>query len=205
MKKNFSIAVLIAMISFAANAESPCRVALVLNGIVQNWFTTNFTVAINQGDTLLCSVATGSPCGNCTIDSAATYWIFRGIIMNLVTIAATDTGVYTLYAQSNISSTCSNDFNTFLLTVNYATTSLGELASADGIKVSPTLSGGIFKINGADKNFEQLLVSDCMGRIVFITQNNLSEINLSRFSSGIYYYAITDEKKKVWRGRVVKE
>ena len=204
MKKNFSIAILFAMISFTANAESPCRVALVLNGIVQSWSTSNFTVAINQGDTLQCSVATGSPCGNCQIDSAATYWIFHGITTHVVSFAATDTGVYTLYAQS-YSTSCANDFNTIQLIINYTTTSVTELTSADGIGVSPTLSGGIFKINGADKKIEKLFVTDCMGKIVFITQNNFSEINLSNFSSGIYFYTIIDEKKKVWRGRVVKE
>jgi hypothetical protein len=205
MKKNFSIAILITVISFATNAESPCRVALVLNGVIQSWSTSNFTVSINQGDTLQCSVSTGGPCGTCTIDTAATYWIFHGITTHVVTIAATDTGVYTLYAQSNSSSSCVNDFNTIQLTINYTTTSVTELTSDDGIVVSPALSGDIFKINGTDKKIEKLFITDCVGKIVFSTQNNCSEINLSNFSSGIYFYTIIDEKKKVWRGRIVKE
>ena len=205
MKKNFTIAILIAGISFAAIAESPCRVALVLNGVVQSWLTTNFTVDINQGDTLICSVATGSPCGTCTIDSTATYWIVGGIIEHVVTIAATDSGEYTLFAQSDGGSSCAYDFNTFHLIINYTTTSVTEMDAADGIGISPTLSGGIFEINGTDKKFEQLLVTDCAGRIIFSAKNNFSEIDLSRFSPGIYFYSITDEKKKVWRGRVVKE
>lgn len=204
MKKNYSIAIFIAIISFAANAESPCRVALVLNGAVQNWGTTSFNVSINQGDTLQCSVATGGACGMCTIDSAATYWIFQSIISHVVNFAVTDSGVYTIYGQSN-SGLCVNDFNTFQLVINYTTTSVTEMSSADGVSVSPTPSSGIFKINGATKNIEQLLVTDCMGRIVFITQNNFSEIDLSRFYTGVYYYVITDEKKKVWRGSIVKE
>jgi hypothetical protein len=205
MKKNLPVAILFAMISFAANAESPCRVALVLNGIVQSWGTSNFTVEINPGDTLHCSVWTGGPCGNCTIDSAATYWIIHGITSHVITIEATDTGVYTLYAQSNSSSLCVNDFNTFQLTINYTIAAVTELTASEDIWITPTLSDGIFKINGAGRNLEQLLITDSMGRIVFITQNNFSEINLSHFSSGIYFYAVTDERKKVWRGRFVKE
>ncbi len=42
-------------------------------------------------------------------------------------------------------------------------------------------------------------------RIVYTSENNFSEINLSNFSSGIYFYAVMDEKENVWRGRMVKE
>lgn len=205
MKKNFAVVILTSMFSFATNAESPCRVAVVLNGVVQSWMTTTFTVAINPGDTLQCTVATGSPCGTCTIDSMATYWIFQGDTMHVVSLAATDTGVYTLYAQSNGSSFCAHDYNTFLLTINYVTTPVTSMAGTDGIRVSTTGSGGIFKINGAGQNFRQLLITDCVGKIVFVTQHNFSEIDLSRFPAGIYFYAINDEKNKVWRGRIVKE
>ncbi len=201
----FTLVLFVAMISFSAQAESPCRPYLILNGIQYSWMTTYVSISINQGDTLICSVAEGSPCGFCAIDSAITNWTFHGITTYVVTIAATDTGTYTLYAHPASTSCGLGDDGTFYVTVNYSTTSVAELVSSNGIEVSPTLSSGIFKIKTADKNLKQLRISDSAGRIVYTSENNFSEINLSNFSSGIYFYALTDEKENVWRGRIVKE
>lgn len=205
MKKNSSIALLYAMISFAAQAESPCRVALVINGVVQNWSVTNFTVPIFQGDTLICSLATGSPCGTCSVDSAATYWIIGGVTTPLITVALTDSGSYTLYAQSDGGTSCADDYNTFHLTITYTTTAISEMTSADKVGITPTLSSGIFKINDGNHHLERFAITNETGAIVYFKQHPDPEVNLSSLQSGIYFYALTDDKKNVWHGRIVKE
>jgi hypothetical protein len=56
-----------------------------------------------------------------------------------------------------------------------------------------------------DKKLKQLLLSDNSGRLVLSTINTFSEIDLSTFSPGIYYYTIYDEDKNAWRGKIVKQ
>ncbi len=66
-------------------------------------------------------------------------------------------------------------------------------------------STGIFKVSSTDKNLEQVIITDNAGRIVISCTNNFSEINLTKFSPGVYFYTLTDEKENVFRGRIVKE
>ncbi len=69
--------------------------------------------------------------------------------------------------------------------------------------IYPASQSGIFKIE-SPYNLKQLLITDASGRMIIKTKQ-FSEINLCRFSQGIYFYAIIDEKENVWRGKIVKQ
>ncbi|MEO8086837.1 MAG: T9SS type A sorting domain-containing protein [Bacteroidota bacterium] len=70
------------------------------------------------------------------------------------------------------------------------------------LSVFPVDASGMFSIKSADK-IKQIIISDIAGRVYPIdSYSNVSQIDLSRFSSGIYFYCIIDEQEKVWRGKV---
>jgi hypothetical protein len=95
----------------------------------------------------------------------------------------------------------------FLLDAQITISTIGveEEESNFPFHITPSLSSGIFKINSANKNLKQLFITDNTGRIILSSNINFSEINLTNFSPGIYFYAITDEKENIFRGRIVKE
>ena len=70
---------------------------------------------------------------------------------------------------------------------------------------NPSLSGGIFNLCSTRENLKQLRITNCDGQLILFSIDNFLKIDLANFPSGIYFYAITDEKENVFRGRIVKE
>ncbi len=134
-----------------------------------------------------------------------------GVYIHVTDGAVTGTGV--IYAEDTFYYTpCSGGFNiagNIIIGQPYSCnlTEVHEMNSSADIFYYPetNLSDGIFKLFSSQMNLSQLCITDCRGRMVLASTNNFSEINLSNFSSGIYFYAITDEKENVFRGRIVKE
>jgi len=92
------------------------------------------------------------------------------------------------------------DFN-----VHYSNaTGIKNIINDQSVSIFPTVSSGLFKIK-SEKKLKHLHVLDYSGRKVLETDHEFSEIDLSRFSPGIYFYLVTDEKQYCWRGKMIKE
>jgi hypothetical protein len=101
-----------------------------------------------------------------------------------------------------------NNTDTFKLYLNVLyrnTTWITKPNSLSKVSVYPNISGGIFQIRHTDKNLQSIRIVDSTGRTVLYSSVDISQIDLSDFQSGIYYYAITDEKENIFRGKIVKE
>ncbi|MEO8088151.1 MAG: T9SS type A sorting domain-containing protein [Bacteroidota bacterium] len=96
-------------------------------------------------------------------------------------------------------------------TIGYNNCGTTSINSQDGNSIHvfslfPTISTGIFLIKKLSQNVpKQLRITDNAGHTIFTSVNNFSEIDLTNFSPGIYFYAITDEKENIFRGRILKE
>jgi len=86
----------------------------------------------------------------------------------------------------------------------YASTGLQNISEQRPFQIYPSTSDGIYKLQ-TTQTLKQLLIFDNEGRTIIETSNVFSDINLTRFSNGIYFYAITDENEKVWRGKLLKD
>ncbi len=72
------------------------------------------------------------------------------------------------------------------------------------IRLLPSFSYGIYKIIPYE-TVTRICVVNSSGIIIYESSKSISEINIAKFPAGIYFYAITDEKENVFRGRIVKE
>jgi len=108
-----------------------------------------------------------------------------------------DTGSYNIWFYNNGTTGFWN--RTFEIAY-FQSTGINSIAEDADLQFYPSYSTGIFKIKH-DQPLKNIFITDNAGRVVFETMNNFSEINLTKFSSGIYYYTITDENNKVWRGK----
>ncbi len=80
-----------------------------------------------------------------------------------------------------------------------------SISNPDLFQIYPTLSSGIFRIKtSADYHPKKIIVTDGEGRIVYTSATNFSEINLTDFATGIYFYAVEDEWQKVYRGKIIR-
>ena len=147
--------------------------------------------------------------GGCTCMLFSFQWYKDGVILpgdtNFI-LYVTIPGTY------RVSFTYDCSFKNLEFTIAYnncVTTTVNNPteSSIQNFSLYPDVSTGIFKIKFPSSStiLKQLRITDNAGRIVFASSNNFSEINLSNFSPGIYYYAITDEKENIYRGRIVKE
>jgi hypothetical protein len=181
-----------------------CTSDLLLNGIMTYQVDTFF----NPGDSIdiWISAATHDPGGcQCHFDTINSYWSHNGIIVYGISIHALDTGNYHFLYFEN-STFCGTNIaaKNFYIGFNISS-SISEVNSSIGVSLYPSFSTGIFKINSSAKSLRRILVSDSKGNQILCLTNNDFEIDLTNFSSGIYFYAITDEKENVWRGKVVKQ
>jgi hypothetical protein len=82
--------------------------------------------------------------------------------------------------------------------------SVNEISSADKFSFYPSLSSGIFQIK-SEQSLTKIQILDTRGRLVFNESENLSSIDLSGFSAGVYFYYVEDKSGQVYRGRIIKD
>ncbi|MCC6372326.1 MAG: T9SS type A sorting domain-containing protein, partial [Bacteroidia bacterium] len=114
------------------------------------------------------------------------------LIGSSVVVSPNASTTYTIMGTDN--NGCTGN-TTFALAVN-ACVGLNEISTANGVKVSPNPSNGMFAIefsNDADKTVE---VCDVTGRIVASSNSTDKKvnINISNLANGIYYVKIQSNK-----------
>jgi len=143
------------------------------------------------------------PTGNCFLSDFQ--WFKNGIQLTGETnfiFTATDTGSYRVDFISDCLGLRSKSFR-----IAYQE-ELKQANEFETKKKSPfiySVGSSSYMINMCGRKMKQLLLSENSGRLVLSLLNGASEINLSSFSPGIYYYTIYDEDKNVWRGKIFKE
>lgn len=111
-----------------------------------------------------------------------------------------DTGYYKMDAWLN------GNHLIFELTLGYFIgTGIQNDQVPPSFQITTSISSGIFKVSSSESILKQILVADSRGYMVIQATKNFSVIDLTNFSSGIYFYAITDEKQNVWRGKIMKQ
>jgi hypothetical protein len=84
-------------------------------------------------------------------------------------------------------------------------TQVTESYGKTSAQLYPSISTGIFKIMSAGQNLKYFCITNNEGRIIHSSAKDFSEVDLTDFPSGMYFYSITDDKENVFRGRIVKE
>lgn len=117
----------------------------------------------------------------------------------------TETGVYYVSDFAMVlSGDCNPRVGSIMIEVIYSTSSaVSDLNDINETTLYPTASSGIYNLKSKNK-ITSIHVADYSGRLI-VNISNPSVIDLSSFSSGIYFYDITDEKGDIFRGRIVKE
>ena len=209
MKKIFLLVFLSVLIISTANAKCDWHIfASVYNdGIVVEQYNkydlSPFVASIGIGDSVKLNVGGNPNCfpnellllhGDDTLFNGDLQWHFQ-LIFSL-----TDTGQY------HIDYFFDMDHWIYDINVSYLLgTSIQNNSTFQTFQLLPTLSTGLLKLVPESEKMKYLQIMDGTGRIVFSAVNPFSEINLTRFSPGMYYYAIIDEKENSWRGRVIIE
>ncbi len=81
-----------------------------------------------------------------------------------------------------------------------------EVINPNAFQIYPSVSSGMFHIKAeGEYELKKISIFDGLGRVVFASNVNASDINLNDFSNGIYLYAIEDSKDRIYRGKIVKE
>jgi hypothetical protein len=81
-----------------------------------------------------------------------------------------------------------------------------DVEQKNGVTISPSISSGIFKIKNAEyRHLKKVIVTDAGGRMIYNSDNNFSEIDLTLFVSGIYFYLCEDESQNIYTGKLMKE
>ncbi len=75
------------------------------------------------------------------------------------------------------------------------------------LKVYPNPSTGIFHFQFSDsrEQIKRIAITDITGRVVYTVEKNLSELNTSELSSGIYFYSVFTKSDKLFKGKLIKE
>jgi hypothetical protein len=112
-------------------------------------------------------------------------------------IVLNDTGHYHLYFHNLMAIFWNRDLN-----ISYGTTGVQNNSKEEKIQFYQ-IESNIYRIENLNR-LKLIFISDAAGRIVY-ESSDLHEVNLSPFSSGIYYYGIVDENDKVWSGKLLKD
>ena len=145
-------------------------------------------------------------CGACSIDSIK--WMHNSIQVGSDTIYTVhEIGDYTAFIYFS-SQTCFQDYTYYIFNLHVGYTEATGISFNSNprlFKIYPSVSSTIFNIQAsADYHPKKISVVDGEGRIVYSSSTNFSEINLTYFSNGIYFYAVEDEFQKVFRGKIIK-
>jgi len=200
--------ILILFFSIHANAKCPWSIhtAVYNNGVQVAVFdyqsTTNAIVFISPNDSIIVTGWSdmGGSCNDIFLVEHNSDTIFLSGTGNSFRLVLSDTGHYHLYHFNQTAIFWNWDFDVF----HSSTTGIQNTLINEQPRFYPSISEGIYKLQTTQK-LKHLLIIDNAGRTLFETSNDFSEINLSGFLGGIYYYAITDEKEKVWRGKLIKD
>jgi len=112
-------------------------------------------------------------------------------------IVLSDTGHYHLYFHNLMAYFWNRD-----LDISYGTTGLQDLENDVKVHLHKVESN-VYRVDNA-RRLIHLFIADNAGRIVYET-NAATQVNLTPFSPGIYYYSITDENDQVWRGKLLRD
>ena len=162
----------------------------------------NAELFFNDGDpiNILASTVVYGNYGMCaTCTTLSSFWNGNSMFNFMIT----DTGLYTASAYSDDG--CFGDFAYLRVHISYSVpTDVKDLEEVKYL-VYPSLSHGIFNVEINSKKLKELIITDCSGKTVIYSSNEFLQFDLTDFPSGIYLYAIKDERESVFRGRIVKE
>jgi len=81
-----------------------------------------------------------------------------------------------------------------------------DVEQTDRVSIAPNISSGIFKIKCNDyRQLTSVVVTDGVGRIIYKMYNNFTEIDLTQFNSGIYFYVLEEKSQNIYRGKLMKK
>ena len=179
-------------------------------GIIDATFNIGDTINMNVRMNAICFYP--GYCGTFQIISSATMngnSICPSNNCDSVTLTITDTGLYhveiIIIASSYGGNNCRDQNYQIDLHVHYLSVNgIAEINNQNTFQFYPSVSSGSFRIK-TKEHLKKIVVTDGVGRIVYSSFVPVSEINLSGAADGIYFYAIEDEKGRMFRGKVVKE
>lgn len=203
--KKITIVILLTVLS--TNVFSKCdghALLYVYNDsvLVSNFVgpNTQFPIAsIAPGDWVEMKLA-GDLCNSSAVVTNNSVTILSGSLPYMpYYLTLTDTGHYYIHFVSSTA-----DW-TWEFTVSYYTsTGVNTMSEVRPFLLSRSASGSIYSLQSIVR-LKNLIVVDSEGRKVIGKADHFSEINLAEFPDGIYFYAITDENEKVWRGKMLKQ
>ena len=203
--KKISTLVLLLFI-FTTNTFAKCTghswIWTYSNGILESSYS-NFnpqsvTAFFNPGDSIVVRVQGETMCGSNVLLLNNGDTLLSGLMSsNNVYITLADSGHYFMHYVSSTSDwTWEFSLNYF---VNTGLQTVGDLAP---FQIYPSETPGIYRLKSG-QTLKHLMVFDQSGKIIIET-NAFSEIDIRKFSNGVYFYAITDENEKVWQGKLIK-
>jgi hypothetical protein len=161
--------------------------------ITLNLTINNPNIATTQNGTQLSATATGASyqwltCNPFTIISGANNQVYTATANGDYAVAVTENG-------------CTDTSN--CMTVN--SVGIHELNAQNLITISPNPTNSIFKIE-CPMNGANVILYNSFGQKLLISkiENQLSEINISHFSKGIYFAEIKDDKTS-YKVKIVKD
>jgi len=198
------------MICMNLHAKEFCSSRLVIDPSVTSYlFQGHPVIAFNPGDSIDFWINLETDTDfyyQCTCAPNNPYMTHNMVDIFGMPFHITDTGWY--YITSNtvvLVGDCTPRAGSIPIEVIYESSlDVRDENGINEIEVYPTVSSGLYFFRGI-KNIHSIHISDISGRFVLIASEPNSIIDLTKFSAGIYYYAITDEKENIFRGRIVKE
>jgi len=192
----------------------------IINGINHSCIGTSLTIdtLVNPGDTIEFHVGmtTSGGCiypqnGMCNVTFIQ--WERNGIIVDSCNwfgychyYIITDTGSYVIGAWGE---SCGGSLSPFFLYLNVhynpVVTNLSEINNENAFYISPSFSSGVYEIKSTGRQLKKIQVTDTMGRSVYLSNEPITEINLTNYSDGVYLYIVQDDKQNIFRGKIVKQ
>ncbi|MCX6291091.1 MAG: T9SS type A sorting domain-containing protein, partial [Bacteroidetes bacterium] len=86
-------------------------------------------------------------------------------------------------------------------------THVNEIPLRTNVLVYPNPTAGVFHFQFGNKEnaIKNVTITDVTGRIIFFTNQNKNEVDLSFAAAGIYFYSVVTKEEKVFKGKLVKE
>ena len=167
--------------------------------------TVTFTINVNQSPSISASATPSIMCSGesstLTANGATNYtWTpSTSLSNNNTNTVVANPNTTTIYTVTGSNGTCASS-NSITLTVNTCT-GLQNINAGSGISIYPNPSKGVFNISSSS-TFMNVTIINALGQIVLeeSLKSNLSTIDLSKMSKGIYYLkASTNEGTKLFK------
>lgn len=148
--------------------------------------------------------------GLCTCSMQSIRWIHNAMQISSDTVyTVIDTGEYNIFLDFVHGTWCAESDSEFVFNLHVGynrATSVTSISNPTLLQIYPSVSSTFFRIKTSeDYHLKKISVTDSQGRIVYTSSTNFSEINLTRFTNGIYFYEVEDELQRVFRGKIVKD